>query len=71
MYLNKSNKNNNVTTIVVNAKWTQDKRLEDVNVALTHYEELKELTIKVEQLIKLYKAKINEISKIYKMYLDN
>ncbi len=71
MYLDKSNKNNNVTTIVVNAKWAQDKRLEGVDVALTHHEKLKELIVEVERLIKLCRAKINEISKIYKMYLNS
>ena len=71
MYLDKSNKNEDVTTIVVDAKWAQDKRLKSVNVALTHHEKLKELTIEAKQLVKLCRAKINEISKIYKMYLDS
>ncbi len=71
VYLDKSNKNDNVTIIVVETKWAQDKRLEDVDVTLTHYEELKKLIVKVEQLVKLCRAKINEINKIYKMYLDN
>jgi len=71
MYLDESNKNEDVTTIVVDAKWAQGKRLEGANVALTHHEELEELTIEVEQLVKLCRAKINEISKIYKMYLDS
>ena len=71
MYLDKSNKNDNVTTIVVDAKWAQGKRLKSVDVALKHYEELEELIVEVEQLVKLCRAKINEISKIYKMYLDN
>ena len=71
MYLNENNKNDNVITIVVDAKWAQDKRLENASVALTHYKELEELIIKVKQLVKLCRAKINKISKIYKMYLDN
>ncbi len=71
MYLDKSNKNDNVTTIGVNGKWAQDKRLKSVDVALTHHEELKELTIKTKQLAKLCKTKINEINKIYKVYLNN
>ncbi len=71
MYLNESNKNEDVTTIVVSAKWAQNKRLRDVNVALTHHEELEELRIEAKQLVKLCRAKINKINKIYKMYLDN
>ncbi len=71
MYLDKSNKNDNVITIVVDAKWAQDKRLENVDVTLTHHEELEELTIEAKQLAKLCRAKSNEISKIYKMYLNN
>jgi len=71
VYSNKSDKNNDITTIVVDAKWAQDKHLESANVTLTHYEELKELTIEAKQLVKLCKAKINEINKVYKMYLDN
>jgi len=71
MYSNESNKNDNVTTIIIDAKWTQDKRLEDVDVALTHHEELKKLIVEAKQLVKLCRAKINKISKIYKMYLNN
>jgi len=33
-----------------------------------HYKELKELIIKVEQLAKLYRAKINKRNKIYFLY---
>ncbi len=71
MYLDESDKNGDVTTIVVDAKWAQSKRLEGVDVALTHHEELKELTIEAKQLVKLCRTKIDEISKIYKMYLDS
>ncbi len=71
MYSNESDKNDNVTTIVVDAKWASNKHLENVNVTLTHHEELEELIIEVEQLAKLCRAKIDEMSKIYKMYLDN
>ncbi len=35
---------------------------------LTYYKELKELTIKAKQLVKLYKIKINKISKIYRIF---
>ncbi len=71
MYLDESNKNDDVTTIVVDAKWAQSKRLESANVALTHYEELEKLIVEVERLAKLCRAKIDEMSKIYKMYLDS
>ncbi len=48
MYLDKSNKNDNVTIVVVDAKWAQDKHLKGANVAFTHYEELKKLIVEVE-----------------------
>ncbi len=71
MYSNESNKNDNVTIVVVKTKWAQEKRLESVDVALTHHEELKKLIVEAKQLVKLCRAKINEISKTYKMYLNN
>jgi hypothetical protein len=59
MYLDKSNKNNNITTIVVKTNKLQNKYSRNIDVALINYKELKKLIIKVEQLIKLCKAKIN------------
>ncbi len=49
----------------------QNKYLKDVDIGFIYYKELKKLIIKVEQLTKLYRAKINKISKIYKIYLNN
>jgi len=71
VYSNGSDKDGDVTTVVVDAKWAQGKRLRGVDVALTHHEELEELTTRAKRLAKLCRAKANEMSKIYKVYSDN
>ena len=71
IYLNKSEKNENVTTATMNFNWNKKKRLKSANITFTHHDELKKLIMIVEKLINQCERIIDARNKIYKIYFNN
>ena len=71
IYFDESEKNENVTTAAMNFNWNMKKRLKNVSITFTHHDELKNLIMIVEKLIKHYKKTTDARNKIYKIYFDN
>ena len=71
VYLNESERNEDVTIAAVNFNWNKKKRLKDADTAFTHYDELKNLIMIVERLINHCERAIDARNRIYKIYFDN
>ena len=71
IYFNKSKKNMNIMTTIMNFNWNKEKYLSNVNIILTHYNKLKNLIIIVEKLINYCKKAIDARNKVYKVYFNN
>ena len=71
IYFDESENNENVTTAAMNFNWNMKKRLKNVSITFTHHDELKNLIMIVEKLIKHYKKTTDARNKIYKIYFDN
>ena len=71
IYSNESEKDDEVTAIVVQTNWKCVKRLKSVEIALIHHDEMKELTITMNHLVEKCIVKNECEDKIYKMYSNN
>ena len=71
IYLNESEKNEDVTTATINFNWNKKRRLKSAGTAFTHHDELKNLIIIVERLINHCEKAIDARNKVYKVYFDN
>ena len=72
-YSNESEKDNEITTTIVDINWERVKRLRDVEIALLHHDEMKELTMIVKRLVEKCAAETEDEckDKVYKVYFDN
>jgi len=50
VYLNDSDSKDDVTIIAMRMNWELDKRLKELTLIITHYDELKELIAKMKHL---------------------
>ena len=71
VYLNESEKDENVTAATMNFNWNKKKCLKNASTAFTHHDELKSLIMIVEKLINYCERTINARNRIYKVYFDN
>ena len=71
VYLNESEKNENVTIATMNFNWNKKRRLKNADTTFTHHNELKNLIIIVERLISHCEKMIDARNKVYKVYFDN
>ena len=71
VYSDESEKNENVIAAMMNFNWNKKKRLKDVNITITHYNELEELIMIVEKLIDYCERATNARDRIYKIYSDS
>ena len=71
IYFDESEKDEDVTAAAMSFNWNKRKRLKDVDIAITHHDELKELIMIVEKLINHCERTTNARDKIYKIYSDN
>ena len=70
-YSNESEKDDEVTTIVVKTNWKCVKRLRDVEVALIHHDEMKELTMTIKHLVEKCATENKCKNKVFKVYSNN
>ena len=72
-YSNENEKDDEITTTIVDINWKRVKRLKNVEVTLIHHDEMKELTMTMKRLVEKCAAEIeNECkNKVYKVYFDN
>ncbi len=66
-----SDSKENVTIIAMKINWELDKRLRELTLVITHYEELKELIAKMKYLIDVATENWKCHEKIYKVYSDS
>ena len=71
IYSDESEKNENIIVATINFNWNKKKRLKDVDIMITHHDELKKLIMIVEKLIDYYERTTNARDKIYKIYSDS
>ena len=71
IYLNESERNENITIAAMNFNWNKKRRLKNISTALTHHDELKNLIMIVERLINHCEKTIDTRNKIYKVYFNN
>jgi len=71
VYLNDSNNKDNVTAIVMRMNWELNKRLKELTLVITHYDELKELVAKMKHFADVVTVNQEYHEKIYKVYNDN
>ena len=71
VYSNESEKNDEITTIVVETNWECVKRLKDVEIALIHHNEMKELTMTMKHFVEKCAVENECRDKIYKVYSNN
>ena len=70
-YSNESEKDDEVTIVVVETNWKYVKRLKDVEVALIHHDEMKELTMTMKHLVEKCVVENECKDKVYKVYSNN
>ena len=70
-YSNESEKDDEVTVVAVETNWKCVKRLRDVEVALIHHDEMKELTMTMKHLVEKYVVENECKDKVYKIYSNN
>ena len=70
-YFDESEKNENIIVAAMNFNWNKKKRLKDVDIMITHHDELEELIMIVEELINHCERTTDARDKIYKIYFDN
>ena len=70
-YLYKSERDDEVIAIVVRINWECVKRLRDVEIALVHHDEIKELIMTMKRLIEQCAIENECKNKVYKVYSNN
>ena len=70
-YWNESEKNDEITTVVVETNWKCVKRLKSVEITLIHYDKMKELTMTMKRLVEKCVVENECKNKIYKIYSNN
>ena len=70
-YSNESEKDDEVTAVAVETNWKCVKRLKNVEVALIHHDEMKELTMTMKHLVEKCVVENECKDKVYKMYSNN
>ena len=70
-YSNESEKDDEVTTIVVKTNWECVKRLKNVEITLIHHDEMKELTMTMKHLVEKCVVENECKDKVYKVYSNN
>ena len=58
-------------TAMMSFNWNKKKRLKDVDITITHHDELEELIMIVKELIDHCKRTMNARNKIYKIYCNS
>ena len=71
IYSDKSEKDENVIAAAMNFNWNKRKHLKDVDITITHHDELEKLIMIIEKLINHCKRTTNARDKIYKIYSDS
>ena len=71
VYSNESEKDDEVTIIVVKTHWECVKRLKNVEITLIHHDEMKELIMTMKRLIEKCVVENECKDKVYKVYLNN
>ena len=71
IYSNESEKDDEVTTIVVRTNWEYVKRLKNVELTLIHHNEMNDLTMTMKRLIEKYIVENEYKNKIYRVYSNN
>lgn len=70
-YFDKSDRNEDVIVASMRVNWSIKKRLEGVEITLTHYGELERLTRAMKKLSKHCETFTNSRERIYKVYLNS
>lgn len=70
-YFDESDQNEDVIATSMKANWSIEKRLEGVEITLTHHDELERLTRTMKKLSKHCETFTNSRKRIYKMYSNN
>ena len=70
-YSNESEKDDEVTTIVVKTNWECVKRLKNVEITLIHHDEMKELTMTMKHLVEKCVIENECKNKVYKVYSNS
>ena len=70
-YSNENEKDDEVTIVAVETNWKCVKRLRDVEVALIHHDEMKELTMTMKHLVEKCVVENECKDKVYKVYSNN
>ena len=71
VYLNDNNNRENVMMIAMRINWKLNKRLRELILIITHYEELKELIVRAKHLADVMTENQEYYEKIYKVYSDS
>ena len=71
VYLNDNNSKKNVMMIMMKINWELDKRLRELTLFITHYEELKELIARMKHFADVVTENQKCHEKIYKVYNDS
>ena len=71
IYSNESEKNDEITKIVVETNWECVKCLKDVEITLIHHDEMKELTMTMKHLVEKCVVENEYKDKVYKIYSDS
>ncbi len=71
VYLNDNNNRENVMMIAMRINWKLNKRLRELILIITHYEELKELIVRAKHLADVMTENQEYHEKIYKVYSDS
>ena len=72
-YSNENEKDDEITTTIVDINWKRVKRLKDVEITLVHHDEMKELTMTMKRFVEKCATEIEEEckDKVYKVYFDS
>ena len=71
VYSNENEKDDEITAMIVETNWECAKRLRDVEIALIHHDEMKELTVIMKHLVEKCAVENECKDKVYKVYLNS